>query len=97
MYFSYIIIRYFDYWQFIIIFFFHELLFYFNTMISNDSCVFINIKRIIFYEFEKKKRFFFIVNWKLYHTNSLVANIRNPNISKNYKEKMNNKVFKLLG
>ena len=48
---SYIIIRYFDYWQFIIIFFFHELLFYFNTMISNDSCVFISIERIIFHEF----------------------------------------------
>ena len=51
---SYMIIRYFDYWQFIIIFFFHKLLFYFNTMISNDSCVFINIERIIFHEFEKK-------------------------------------------
>ena len=51
---SYIIIRYFDCWQFIIIFFSHELLFYFNTMISNDSCVFINIERIIFHEFEKK-------------------------------------------
>ena len=63
-------------------------------MISNESCVFINIERIIFHEFEKK-RFFFIVNGKIYHTNSLVANIINPNISKNYKEKMNNKVFKL--
>ena len=45
----------------------------------------------------KKKRFFFIVNGKIYHTNSLVANIISPNISKNYKEKMNNKVFKLTG
>ena len=66
-------------------------------MISNESCVFINIERIIFHEFEKKKRFFFIVNGKIYHTNSLVANIISPNISKNYKEKMNNKVFKLTG
>ena len=67
-------------------------------MISNESCAFIIIERIIFHEFEKKKkRFFFIVNGKIYHTNSLVANIINPNISKNYKEKMNNKVFKLLG
>ena len=65
-------------------------------MISNDSCVFINIERIIFHEFEKKQ-VLFIVNGKIYHTNSLVANIINPNISKNYKEKMNNKVFKLLG
>ena len=65
-------------------------------MINNDSCVFINIERIIFHEFEKKK-IFFIVYGKIYHTNSLVANIINPNISKNYKEKMNNKVFKLLG
>ena len=65
-------------------------------MISNDSCVFINIERIIFHEFEKK-RFFFIVNGKIYRTNSLVANLVSPNISKNYKEKMNNKVFKLQG
>ena len=74
-------------------------------MISNESCVFINIGKIIFHEFEKKelsfmnfkKRFFFIVNGKIDHTNSLVANIINYNISKNYQEKMNNKVFKLLG
>ena len=51
---SYIIIRYFDYCQFLIIFFFHELLFYFNTIISNDICVCINIEIIIFHEFEKK-------------------------------------------
>ena len=44
-----------------------------------------------------KKKNFFIVNGKIYHTNSLVANIISPNISKNYKEKMNNKVFKLQG
>ena len=78
---SYIIIRFFIYWQFIIIFFFHEWLFHFNTMISNDSCVFINMERILFHEFEKK-RFIFIVNGKIYHTNSLFANIQNPNISK---------------
>ena len=65
-------------------------------MISNDSSVFMNIERIIFHEFEKKG-FFFIVNGKIYRTNSLFANIINPIISKNYKEKMNNKVFKLLG
>ena len=34
----------------------------------------------------KKKRFFFIVNGKIYHTHSLVANIISPNISKNYKK-----------
>ena len=44
------------------------------------------LKKIIFHEFEKK-RFFFIVNGKIYHTNSLVANLISPIISKNYKEK----------
>ena len=34
-----------------------------------------------------KQRFFFIVNGKIYHTNSLVANLISPIISKNYKEK----------
>ena len=63
-------------------------------MICIDSCVFMNIERIIFHEIE---RFFFVVNGKIYQRNSLVANIINPNISKNYKEKMNNKVFKIHG
>ena len=49
-------------------------------MINNDRCVFINIERIFFHEFEKK-RVLFIVNGKIYHTNSLVVNIINPNIS----------------
>ena len=55
---SYIIIRYFDDWQFTIIFFFHDFLFYFNTMINDDSCVFMNIEGTIFHEFEKKKKDF---------------------------------------
>ena len=55
-------------------------------MISIASNLFNNIKRIDFQKFEKD--FLFIVNGKRYQTNSFVANILSPNISKNYKGKV---------
>ena len=46
-----------------------------------------NVKRIKFNKFEKD--FSFIVNGKVYKTNSFVANILSPNISKKFQENMN--------
>ena len=46
-----------------------------------------NVKRIKFNKFEKD--FSFIVNGKVYKTNSFVANILSPNISKKLQENMN--------
>ena len=56
-------------------------------MINIASNIFNDIERIDFHEFEKD--FLFIVNGEIYQTNSFVANILSPNISKNYKEKVN--------
>ena len=52
-------------------------------MISIASNIFNDIERIDFDEFEKD--FLFIVNGEIYPTNSFVANILSPNISKNYR------------
>ena len=62
-------------------------------MISLTSNLFNNIERIDFHEFEKD--FSFIVNGKIYQTNSFVANILSSNISKNYKEKVNTSYYKI--
>ena len=56
-------------------------------MIRIASNIFNDIERIDFHEFEKD--FLFIVNGEIYQTNSFVANILSPNISQNYKEKVN--------
>ena len=55
--------------------------------------IFNNIERINFHEFEKD--FLFIVNGEIYQTNSFVANILSPNISKNYKEKVNTSYYEI--
>ena len=52
-----------------------------------------NLQRIQFDNFEKD--FSFIVNGKIYQTNSFVANILSPNISKNYKEKVNTSYYEI--
>ena len=62
-------------------------------MIRLVSNVFNDIERIDFHEFEKD--FLFIVNGEIYQTNSFVANILSPNISKNYKEKVNISYYKI--
>ena len=62
-------------------------------MIRIASNIFNDIERIDFHEFEKD--FLFIVNGKIYQTNSFVANILSPNISKNYKEKVNTSYYEI--
>ena len=62
-------------------------------MICIASNIFNNIERIDFHEFEKD--FLFIVNGEIYQTNSFVANILSPNISKNYKEKVNTSYYEI--
>ena len=62
-------------------------------MISIKSSLFNHIERIDFQEFEKD--FSFIVNGKIYSTNSFVANILSPNISKYYQEKVNISYYKI--
>ena len=62
-------------------------------MISLTSNLFNNIERINFHEFEKD--FLFIVNGKIYQTNSFVANILSPSISKNYKEKVKTSYYEI--
>ena len=62
-------------------------------MIRIANNIFNDIKRIDFHEFEKD--FLFIVNGKIYQTNSFVANILSPNISKNYKEKVNTSYYEI--
>ena len=58
-------------------------------MISIANQLFNNIERIDCHEFEKD--FLFIVNGKIYQTNSFVANILSPNISKIIKKKQTTK------
>ena len=62
-------------------------------MIHIASNIFNDIERIDFHEFEKD--FLFIVNGEIYQTNSFVANILSPNISKNYKEKVNTSYYEI--
>ena len=62
-------------------------------MIRIASNIFNRIERIDFDEFEKD--FLFIVNGKIYQTNSFVANILSPNISKNYKEKVKTSYYEI--
>ena len=62
-------------------------------MISIANNIFNDIERIDFHEFEKD--FLFIVNGKIYQTNSFVANILSPKISKNYKEKVHTSYYEI--
>ena len=62
-------------------------------MISIVNHAFHDVERIDFHEFEKD--FLFIVNGEIYQTNSFVANILSPNISKNYKEKVKTSYYEI--
>ena len=77
-------IRYFTIFQFIVIFFFHELSFCITAMNSIASNVY-NLEIIDSYEFEKD--LIFIGRGKIYHINTFVGNIISSNISKHYIEK----------